>query len=153
VAKERKDSERERGDYAQENTQRAFNAANSGANWMAEVAEHNLKQGMASLDGMLTIVRKAADGFGQQTSMIREHSAVLAEEAMRNATNFGNRMAHSTNPLEWAEAQSEFLSKQAQTVVEWNKRLAESFIHESNEVANDTLHQVRDISRKRSEAA
>ena len=144
---------RDRTDFAHDNTQQAMQAATFGANWMAEVADYNLKQSMATMEGMLTIFRKAADAFGQHASAIREQSAAIAEEAMGNAVEFGNKIVRIKDPREWAEAQSEFLSRQAQTFAEGNRKLSESLIQESKEMANNTLQQAREMSRKRSEAA
>ena len=145
VAKERTDFE--------ENAQRTMNAASFGANWMAEVAEHNMQQSMTAVEGMLTIMRRAADGFTQQANAIRERSLAVAEEAMGNAAEFGNRIVRLRDPLEWAEVQSEFLSRQAQTLAEGNRKLGEALIQQSNELTDATLNQARDNMRKRAEAA
>lgn len=144
---------KERSDFAQENMQRTMNAANFGANWMAEVAEQSLQQSMAAVDGMLTIVRRAADGFNQQATAMREQSIALAEEALGNTAQFGSRMVRLRDPLEWAEVQSEFLSKQAQTFAEGNRKVGEILIQQSSEMADATLHQARETTRKRAEAA
>jgi phasin family protein len=144
---------KDRTEFAQENMQRTMNAASFGANWMAEMTEQSLHQSMAAVDGMLTLVRRAADGFTQQATAIREQSVALAEQAMGNTAEFGTRMARLRDPLEWAEAQSEFLSKQAQTLAEGNRRLGEILIQQSTEVADATLHQARETTRKRAEAA
>src|SRR5262249_48333594 len=120
-----------RADLQHENMERALNGATIGANWMAELAQQNVKQGMAAVEGMLTIFRNAADGFGHRASAVRQQSVALAEEAMGNAAEFGNRMVHLKDPLEWAEVQSEFLSKQAQTFAEGQRKLSQSLIQES----------------------
>ncbi len=140
---------KDRTDFAQENVQRTITAGNFGANWMAEMAEQSLHQSMAALDGMLTLVRRAADGFNQQATAMREQSMALAEEAFGNTAEFGTRMVRMRDPLEWAEAQSEFLSKQAQTLAEGNRKIGELLIQQSTEMADATLQQ----TRKRAEAA
>ena len=140
---------RERGNNAQEQLDRMTHAAGLGSTWLAEMAEQNLKQGIGALDGMLRTVRKAADAFGHQASSIREHSAALLEESMGNAGELGNRLARSKDPLQWAEAQSDFLSKQAQAMASGAQSLAEALINSSNEVASTGLHQMREASRKR----
>ena len=144
---------KDRTEFTQENMQRTMNAASFGANWMAEMTEQSLHQSMAAVDGMLTLVRRAADGFTQQATAIREQSVALAEQAMGNTAEFGTRMARLRDPLEWAEAQSEFLSKQAQTLAEGNRRLGEILIQQSSEVADATLNHARETTRKRAEAA
>ncbi len=144
---------KDRGNYAQENVDQMQHAASAGATWLGEMTEQNLKQGIAALDGMLTTLRKSADVFGHQASSIRETSTALAEQTMGNAAELGNRLARSKGPLEWAEAHSDFLSKQAQAMASGAQRLGEAFVHGSNEVASAGLHQVREASRRRPEAA
>ena len=45
------------GDFAQQNTERAVQATNYGMNWMREIAEQNLTQSKAALEGLLMITR------------------------------------------------------------------------------------------------
>ena len=145
---------KDRTDLAQENMQRTMSAANFGANWFAEMAEQSLQQSMAAVDGMLTLVRRTADGFNQQASAIREQSMALAEETLGNTAEFGTRIVRLRDPLEWAEVQSEFLSKQAQAFAEGNRKVGEILIQQSSEMTDATLHQARDTTRKqRAEAA
>ena len=120
-------------------------AAALGSTWLAEMTEQNL----AALDGMLRSVRRAADAFGHQASSIREHSAALFEQSMGNAAEFGNKLARTRHPLEWAEVQSEFLSKQAQVIASGAQSLGEALVNGSNEVASTGLHRLREASRRR----
>ncbi len=145
---------KDRANHGQENAKQVMHAANFGLSFMAEMAEQNLRQAMTAMDGILTTFRRAADTFGQQAFRIREHTAAFAEETMGNTAEFGSKLARSKDPLEWAEAQSEFLSKQAQAFATGNRNLGEALINESTEVAHATLYQAaRDASRKRAEAA
>ncbi len=144
---------RDRGTNAQENMDQMQNAASAGATWLNEMTEQNLRQGIAALDGMLTTLRKSADVFGHQASRIRETSATLAEQTMGNAAELGNKLARSKDPLEWVEAHSEFLSKQAQAMASGAQSLGEALVNSSNEVASAGLHQVREASRKGPHAA
>jgi hypothetical protein len=140
---------KDRGSNAQEQLDQMAHAVGFGSAWFSEIAEQNLKQGIGALDGTLRTVRKAADAFGHQASSVREHSAALLEKSMGNAAELGNRLARSKDPLQWAEAQSEFLSKQAQAMANGAQSLGEALINGSNEVASAGLHQVREVSRKR----
>ena len=140
---------RDRGNKAQEQLDQMTHAAGLGSTWFADMTEQNLKQGMGAFDGMLQTVRKAADAFGHQASSIREHSAALFEQSMGNAAELGNRLARSKDPLQWAEAQSAFLSKQAQAMASGAQSLGEALINSSNEVASVGLQRVRETSRKR----
>ena len=45
-------------DFAQQNTERAVQATNYGMNWMREIAEQNLNQSKATLEGLLMITRR-----------------------------------------------------------------------------------------------
>ncbi len=145
---------RNQSDFAKENTERVMDAASSGASWMAELTEYNLRHGMAAMEGVLTIVRRAADGLGQQASAIREHSISVAEEAIENSAAFGNRIVHLKDPLEWMQAHSEFLSKQARIFADSNRKLGETLMQELSELANATMRQTREAARRpASEAA
>jgi len=140
---------KDRTNFAEEGLQRGVDAASFGANWMAELTDHNMKQGMAAMDGMLQIVQRAMAGFGHQASMVREQSVTIAEEAMENAAQYGHRIVHLKDPLEWAEVQSEFLSRQAKVFAEGNKKLSEKLIRETGEMAHAAMNE----ARRRSEAA
>jgi len=145
---------RNQSDFAKENTERVMDAASSGASWMAQLTEYNLRHGMAAMEGVLTIVRRAADGLGQQASAIREQSISVAEEAIENSAEFGNRIVHLKDPLEWMQAHSEFLSKQARIFADSNRKLGETLMQESSELANAAVRQTREAARRpASEAA
>ncbi len=144
---------KERGNNGQEQFERMTHAAGFGSTWVAEMTEQSLKQGMGALDGMLSTARKAADAFSHQAASIREHSAALVEQTMGNAAEYGSKLARSKDPLEWAEAHSEFVSRQAQAIAAGAQSLGEALVSGSNEVASAAVHQMRDASRKRSEAA
>ena len=124
-------------DFAKENIDRMTTAASSGASWMAQVSDFNLRQGMMALDSMLTMVRRTAEGFGQQASMMREHAVALAEQSVENTSECCNRMVHLKDPLEWAQVQSEFMSKQARTFADGNRKLSEALMREAGEVMEE----------------
>jgi hypothetical protein len=110
------------------------------------------EQNLYALDGMLRTVRRAADAFGHQASSIREHSVALLEQSMGNAAEFGTKLAYSKHPLEWAEAQSKFLSKQAQVMASGAQSLGEALVSGPNGTASAGLGQVP-ASRKGAHAA
>ena len=140
MAKNRENNGRENMDQMQ-------NVATAGATWLNGMTGQSLKQGIGTLDGMLTTVRKSADVFGHQASRIRESYVAVAEQTMGNAAELGNRLARSKHPLEWVEAHSEFLSKQAHAMATGAQTLGKALINSSNEVAITGLHQVRKRSR------
>jgi hypothetical protein len=152
MAKERGHVGRGRGNHGHDPEQ-IMSAASSGLTWMSGMAEQNLRQSVTAMDEMLKTMRRAADVFSQQAMRFREQSAALAEETMGNAAEFGNRVMRSRDPLEWTEAQNEFLSRQLQALADGNRKIGEFLMRESSEMANATLHQAREVSRKRPHAA
>jgi len=79
-------------DFAQQNTERAVQATNYGMHWMREIAEQNLTQSKAALEGLLLITRKAVDGMDEQASAIRERSMFLTEETLANTFDFVQKL-------------------------------------------------------------
>ena len=140
-------------DFAQQNTERAVQATNHGMNWMREIAEQNLNQSKAALEGLLMITRKAVDDIDHQASVVRERSLLLAEETLSNTFDFAQKLVHMREPQELAQLQSEFVSRQAQVLGDQTKELGQSMMQGTNEVANTTMQGVAESSRRRSEAA
>jgi hypothetical protein len=69
---------------------------------------------------------------------------------MGNAAELGNRLSRSKVPLDWVEAHSEFMSKQAQAMASGAQSLGEALAIGSTEVASAGL---RVASRKGPHAA
>ncbi len=67
-------------DFAQQNTERAVQATNYGMNWMREIAEQNLNQSKAALEGLLMITRKAVDDIDHQASVVRDAPCCLRKK-------------------------------------------------------------------------
>ncbi|HEY6993173.1 MAG TPA: phasin family protein [Xanthobacteraceae bacterium] len=141
-------------DFAQQNTERAVHATNYGMNWMREIAEQNLTQSKAALEGLLMIARKAVDGIDQQASVILNRSMFLAEETLSNTFDFAQKLVRMKEPQELAQLQSEFVSRQAQVLGDQTKELGQSIMQGASVVAKTTLEgAAAEPSRKRSEAA
>jgi hypothetical protein len=140
-------------DFAQQHTERAVEVTNYGMNWMREIAEQNLNQSKAALDGLLMITRKAADGVDQQACALRERSLSLAEEAFSNTFDFAQKLMRMKEPHELTRLQSEFVSRQAQLLGDHTKELGQSIMQGANEVAKTTIEGAAESSRRRSEAA
>jgi hypothetical protein len=141
------------GEFAQQNTERAVQATNYGMNWMREIAEQNLTQSKAALEGLLMITRKAVDGMDEQASAIRERSMFLAEETLANTFDFVQKLVRIKEPQELPQLQSEFVSRQAQILGDQTKELGQSIMRGANEMAKTTLAGTAEPARKRSEAA
>ena len=135
------------------NTERAVQATNYGMNWMREIAEQNLNQSKAALEGLLMITRKAVDDIDHQASVVRERSLLLAEETLSNTFDFAQKLVRMREPQELAQLQSEFVSRQAQVLGDQTKELGQSMMQGADEVANTTMQGVAELSRRRSEAA
>src|SRR6185503_7473005 len=115
--------------------------------------EQNVKQGVAALNGMMTTLRRSADVIGRQAFRVRETSEALAEQTMGNATELGHRLSRSRHPLEWLEAHTEFMSKQAQAMAGGAQTIGEALVDSSAEAASAGLDQAREASRNGSRGA
>jgi hypothetical protein len=138
-------------EIAQENTQRAIQAANFGADWITEIAEQNLGQTMAAVTSVLTLTRKALDGFGQQASAVQNHSLAFAETTFGNAFSFGKKVLRVREPTEFAQAQGDLLSSQAQALSDHAKELGSVF-EEANQTAKASMQEARETARRREAA-
>ena len=79
-------------DFANQNAEKAVQATNFGMNWMREIAEQNLDQSKAAMDGFLMIARKALDGVDQQMSVICKTSMLFAEQTLSNTFDFAHKL-------------------------------------------------------------
>ena len=81
---------------------------------MREIAEQNLDQSKAAMDGFLMIARKALDGVDQQASVICKTSMLFAEQTLSNTFDFAHKLLRMKEPQELVKLQSDFVSRQAQ---------------------------------------
>jgi hypothetical protein len=135
-------------DFAQQNTERAVQATN----WVCAIAEQNLNQSKAALEGLLTIARNAVRTVDRQSSTICEHSIAAAEQTLSNAFDFAHRVIRMRDPQELAQIQSEFVSRQAQVLGDQTKELGQRMTHGAQDIAKATQEAAAE-SRRRSEAA
>src|SRR6266704_1040048 len=136
-------------DFAQQNTERAVQVTNYGMNWMLEIAEQNLNQSKAALEGLLMITRKAVHGIDHQASVVRERSLLLAEETLSNTFDFAQKLVRMREPQELAQLQSEFVSRQAQVLADQTKEFGQTLMQGASEMAKTTERTAETI-RKRS---
>jgi hypothetical protein len=92
-------------DFAQHNTERAVQATN----WMRTIAEQNLNQSKAALEGLLTFTRNALRSVDQQSSAICDHSIAVAEQTLSNSFDFAHKVIRVKEPQELAQIQSDFV--------------------------------------------
>jgi hypothetical protein len=136
--------------FAQQNTERAVQATN----WMRAIAEQTLNQSKAAFEGLLTIARNAVRGVDQQAAAIREHSMLFAEETLSNTFDFAHKLVRMREPQEFAQIQTEFVSRQAQVLGDQTKELGERIMQGVDDAAKTALEGTTDVSsRRRSEAA
>jgi hypothetical protein len=136
-------------DFAQQHTERAMQATD----WMRAIAEQNLNQSKTAFEGFLTIARNAFRGVDQQAAAICEHSFLLAEETLSNTFDFANRLARIKEPQEFAQIQTELVTRQVQLLGDQTKELGQSIMQGASEVTHTTLERSAETLRKRSEAA
>ena len=139
--------------FAQQNTERAVQVTNYGANWMREIAEQNLNQSKAAAETLLSVTRKAVDALDQQALTIRECSMVAAEATLSNAFDFLHKVARMKDPHELAQIQSEFVSRQAQVLGDQTKEFGQTIMQGAGEVTKTALARSEDRIRNRPEAA
>jgi hypothetical protein len=128
-------------DFAQQNTERAVQATN----WVCAIAEQNLNQSKAALEGLLTIARNAVRTVDRQSSTICEHSIAAAEQTLSNAFDFAHKVIRIKEPQELVQIQSDFVSRQAQVL---GQRMMEG-VQEIEKATEAGMGE----SRRRSEAA
>ena len=115
---------------------------------MRAIAEQNLNQIKAAFEGLLTIARSAVSGVDQQAAFIRD-SMLFAEETLENTFDFAQKLVRMKEPQEFAQIQTEFVSRQAQVLAGSGQKV----IQDVNDVAKTTLEGAAESSRRRSEAA
>lgn len=91
---------------------------NEGMDWMRVVAEQSLNLSKSAVEGYFAAARKTADSMNLQASELRERSISLAHEALTHTFDFADRVMHAKEPQEVLQLQSEFLSRQVQTLAE-----------------------------------
>jgi hypothetical protein len=129
-------------DFARQTTEQAVQATD----WMRAIAEQNLNQSKAAFEGLLTIARSAVSGVDH--AFIRD-SMLFAEETLENTFDFAQKLVRMKEPQEFAQIQTEFVSRQAQVLAGSGQKV----IQDVNDVAKTTLEGAAESSRRRSEAA
>ena len=135
-------------DFAQHNTERAVQATN----WMRTIAEQNLNQSKAALEGLLTFARNALRSVDQQSSTICDHSIAVAEQTLSNSFDFAHKVIRVKEPQELAQIQSDFVSRQAQVLGDQAKELGQQMMQGAENIGKAAEEGVAE-SRRRSEAA
>jgi hypothetical protein len=135
-------------DFAQQNTERAVQATD----WMRAIAEQNLSQSRAAFEGLLTIARNAVRGVDHQASFVRG-SMTFAEETRSNTFDFAHKLVRMKEPQEFAQIQTEFVSRQAQVLRDQTKEFGQTIMETATEITKASLDRTAGPVRKRAEAA
>jgi len=114
---------RDSSDFAQHSSERAMQAANFGMNWSREFAEQTFGQSRQAVDAFLRVTRKMAEDFENQATVVREHMTSLTEKTLSNTMEYGEKLSRAKEPQEFAQCQSDFLARQAQTIADQTKEL------------------------------
>jgi hypothetical protein len=130
-------------DFVEQSTESAVQASIHGMDWMRGVAEQSLNLSKAAFEGYLTTARKTAESINHQASEIHERSISLATEALSHTFDFANMVVHVKEPQEVLRLQSEFLSRQAQTLADQAKELGQMMVQSANTASRASAEQVR----------
>jgi hypothetical protein len=139
---------RDTAEFAQQNGERAMQAANFGMSWVREFTEESLGHSKQAFDGFLKASRKMAEDFETQAAAIREHTAALAEKTMANSFDFGEKLARAKEPQEFAQCQSEFFARQAQTIADQTKEFGQKMQKAAQEMAQTTSSAMAEAGRR-----
>ena len=134
----------EQSKFVQQSAERAMDSANFGLRWAREFAEQTLSQSKVALDGFLMASNKMAKDFESQSSAVREHTTALAEKALSNSVDFGQKCLRAKEPDELVQLQTEFMSQQAQMFAEQTRDLGQQ-IQSATQTSYNT---VADAARK-----
>ncbi len=135
-------------EFAQQSSERAMQAANFGMTWAREFAEESFGHSRQALDGFLKVSRKMAEDFERQAAAIREQTAELTEKTLSNTFEFGEKLARAKEPQEFAQCQSEFMARQAQTIADQTKEFGQKMQKAAQEMAHTTSSAIAEAGRR-----
>jgi hypothetical protein len=118
---------RDSSDFAQQSSERAMQAANFGMTWSREFAEQTFGQSRQAVDAFLRVTRKMAEDFENQATVVREHMTSLTQKTLSNTMEYGEKLSRAKEPQEFAQCQSEFLARQAQTIADQTREFSQKF--------------------------
>jgi len=134
------------------NTDRAMQAATAGFTWAREFAEESFSQGQRTFAGLMRVTRKMAEDWEAHAKTIREHASAVTEKSVSNAMEYGQKLAKAKEPQEFAQYQSEYLARQAQTVADGTKEFTECMQQASRSFQENASNAMSETSRRTGEA-
>ena len=123
-------------------------AANFGMNWGREFAEVSFNQSRQAVDGFMRMTRKMAEDFEKQASVMREHMTSLTQKTLSNTMECGEKLASAKEPQEFAQIQSEFLARQAQTIADQTKEFGQKMEKAAQVFASNASTAMAEASRR-----
>lgn len=135
----------------QANTDRAIQAATAGFTWAREFAEESFTQGRRTFDGLMRVTRKMAEDWETQAKTFREHATALTEKSVSNTMEYGQKLAQAKGPQEFAQCQSEYVARQAQTIADGTKDLTERMQQASRTFQENASNAMAETSRRTGE--
>ena len=143
---------RDTADFVQQSSERAMQAANFGTTWGREFAEQSFNQSRQAVDAFLQVSRKMAEDFETQAAAIREHMTSLTQKTMANTMEFGQKLASVKEPQEFAQCQSEFMARQAQTIADQTKEFGQKMQKAAQAFTSNASNAMAEASRRTEEA-
>jgi hypothetical protein len=139
---------RDTADFAQQSGERAMQAANFGMNWGREFAEVSFNQSRQAVDGFMRMTRKMAEDFESQATVMREHMTSLTQKTLSNTMEYGEKLAQAKEPQEFAQCQSEYLARQAQTLADQTKEFGQKMQKAAQVFATNASTAMAEASRR-----
>jgi hypothetical protein len=123
-------------------------AANFGMTWSREFAEEALSQSRQAVDAFLRVGRKMAEDFENQATVVREHMTSLTQKTLSNTMEYGEKLSRAKEPQEFAQCQSEFLARQAQTVADQTKEFGQKIQKAAQIFASNASSAMAEATRR-----
>jgi hypothetical protein len=139
---------RDTADFAQQSSERAMQAANFGMNWGREFAEVSFNQSRQAVDGFMRMTRKMAEDFESQATVMREHMTSLTQKTLSNTMEYGEKLAQAKEPQEFAQCQSEYLARQAQTLADQTKEFGQKMQKAAQVFASNASTAMAEATRR-----
>ena len=95
--------------------------ANNGIDWVRQVTEERFEQTASVLDRFISGFGRAADTFDRHAAEVQGRSLLIVRETLTNSMAFAQQAMHVRQPQELFQLESEFVSKQAQTLAKHSR--------------------------------
>jgi hypothetical protein len=139
-------------EFAQQSGERAMQAATFGMTWAREFTEESFNQGKHAMDSFLRVSRKMAEDFENQACAMREQATALTEQTLTNTMEFGQKLARAKEPQELAQCQSEFMTRQAQTIADQTKVFGQKMQQAAQEFAQTASGAMNEAAKRTADA-